>query len=341
MGATIKDVAREAGVSVATVSRVFNNSGPVREETRRLILEVARRLRYTPNGAARSLITRRTGTVGVVLPELEGEFFSEVIRGIDRTAQGKGYQLLLSGSHNATSKVSALQLMRGNVDGLIVMSPSLEARALAPSLPENVPVVLLNCCVEGSSLAALNIDNFGGAYAMVEHLVAVHGHRRVAIIKGPEENWDARERLRGYRAAMQALAGGGSEELEFPGDFTQRSGYAAAQRILELDPRPTAIFAANDSMAIGALSALSEAGVRVPEEVAIAGFDDIPIARYTNPPLSSVHVGIGELGARAMARLLEAIEQGDDEARRQEVLPTRCVLRSSCGCFRGEEKALR
>jgi LacI family transcriptional regulator len=146
VSATIRDVAREAGVSVATVSRVFNNSGPVREDTRRRIDDVARRLRYIPNSAARTLSTRRTQTVGVVLPDLYGEFFSEVIRGIDQVVQESGWHLLVSSSHNERAEIeAALRAMRGRVDGLIVMSPDLDATTLSRNLPESLPVVLLNC----------------------------------------------------------------------------------------------------------------------------------------------------------------------------------------------------
>src|SRR5690606_15793586 len=177
MKVTIRDVAREAGVSIATVSRVFNRSAPVREPTRQRILRVADRLRYVPDSAARSLITRRTGTLGVLLPDLYGQFFSEVIRGIDDAARARGYHVLLSSAHaNRDEIVAALRAMRGRVDGLVVMSPDIDAQGLRANLPENLPVVLLNCAVDGGPYDSLDIDNFGGAFGMVEHLLAL-GHR--------------------------------------------------------------------------------------------------------------------------------------------------------------------
>jgi LacI family transcriptional regulator len=218
--------------------------------------------------------------------------------------------------------------MHGRVDGLIVMSPALEPRAIVAGLPRRLPLVLLNCEEGSDGLDSVNVDNYGGAREMVQHLVGL-GHRRVAIIGGASDNYDARERLRGYRDAVEARGGVTSEELLVEGDFTESSGHKAAREILGLDPRPTAIFAANDSMAIGALSALREAGVTVPEEMAVAGFDDIPIARYVSPPLSSVHVPIRGLGVRAVERLLLAMADGEEKAR--EVLPTRLVVRESCG----------
>ncbi|MGH7558728.1 MAG: LacI family DNA-binding transcriptional regulator [Gemmatimonadota bacterium] len=329
MNVTIKDVAREAGFSVATVSRVLNNSGPVRDETRHRIEEVAERLHYTPNIAARSLITRKTLTIGVLLPDLYGEFFSEVIRGIDRAARAGGYHLLVSGSHNDRREIeAAVQAMHGRVDGLIVMSPGLEPWAIVTGLPRRLPLVLLNCEVGENGFDAVNVDNHGGAREMVRHLLGL-GHRRVAIVGGPHDNFDARERLRGYRDAIGEADAERSAELELEGDFTESSGHRAAQRLLELDPRPTAIFAANDSMAIGALSALRDAGVEVPEEMVVVGFDDIPIARYLSPPLSSVHVPIRGLGVRAVERLLESMTDGNEKT--VEVLPTRLVVRESCG----------
>lgn len=329
--ATIKDVAREANVSVATVSRVFNSSGPVSEETRARIREVAARLRYSPHGAARSLITSKTSTVGVLLPDLYGEFFSEVIRGMDQTAQRSGYHLLVSSSHDAKEEIeAALRAMRGRVDGLIAMSPHLDAPSLVANVPATLPVVLLNCEVNGHGYDALTIENQSGAYQMVRHLVAL-GHRSIAMIRGAEGNYDAEERLRGYRAAMRDSGIEPRPSWEFPGDFTETSGFRATASLLTLPDRPTALFAANDAMAIGALSALRDAGVVVPDDIAVVGFDDIPLARYMNPPLSSVHVAIAELGTRAVETLLHAIERKNEHTRRHQRLETTLVIRRSCG----------
>jgi LacI family transcriptional regulator len=327
---TIKDVAHEAGVSVATVSRVFNEKGPVSETTRERIREVAERLRYAPHGAARSLITNKTAAIGVLLPDMYGEFFSELIRGIDLASRRKGYHLLVSSSHGDRSELEAvLRATRGRVDGLIVMSPDIDAQTLRANLPETLPVALLNCRNDGASYDSITIDNHGGAYAMVHRLVEL-GHRRIALIKGPAGNFDADERLRGYRDALRALTAGWSPELEFDGDFSEEAGYRAAARIRELTPRPTAVFAANDGMAIGLLSALRDAGVRVPEEISIAGFDDIPICRFTAPTLSSVKVPIADLGAHAIARLLHTIGMENRHQRSHETLATTLVLRQSC-----------
>jgi LacI family transcriptional regulator len=323
---TIREVAEKAGVSVATISRVLNGKGPVRESTSRRVLETAQALRYSPHGVARSLSMRRANTIGLLLPDLHGEFFSEVIRGIDTEARRSGYHLLVSGFHSDQGEMkSVLAAMRGRVDGLIVMSPDRDADTLLGQLPLGVPTVLLNSV--GEAARTITIDNYGGAVAMVEHLRSL-GHRRIAFICGPEGNADAGERLRGYRDAAGDTAHG-----EVPGDFSEAAGFAAARELIASDPRPSAIFAANDAMAIGALSALREAGVAVPLEIALAGFDDIPIARYITPPLTTVNVEIAELGRRAFEHLEQRLNDPMQDPE-TEVLPTTLVIRASSGARR-------
>ena len=321
---TIHDVAERAGVSVATVSRVFNNKGPMREATYQRVLAVAERMRYVPHAAARSLSTRRTSTIGVVLPELHGEFFSEVIRGIDVSARSRGLHLIVSGSHSDREEMSAvLRAVRGRVDGLIVMSPDLDASTLLRDLPDYVPVVLLNAVVDGRP--SITIDNAGGARAVVHHLAGL-GHRRIAFVGGPANNGDAAQRRRGYRAGVRATGAESEPSLELAGNFTEDSGYEAARAIARLSPRPTAVFAANDAMAIGALSAFHEEGMRVPDDIALVGFDDIPMARFLSPPLTSVKVPIADLGRRGLALLLDS-----SHTTRCETLKTSLMVRQSCG----------
>jgi LacI family transcriptional regulator len=329
--ATIKHVAREAGVSVATVSRVMNQSTLVAEDTRQQVLAVATRLGYVPHSGARSLITNRTATIGVLLPDLYGEFFSEVIRGIDQTARKHGYHVLVSSSHADQRDIEAvLRSMRGRVDGLILMVPDLQLQSTVALLPDKFPVVLVNCPDPIDQYDMVNVANYEGAFAMVRHLIAA-GHRRIAIVTGGSRNFDAAERLRGYRAAHQEHGLALDPALEITGDFSEGSGYRAAQGLARWADRPTAIFASNDAMAIGALSAIRESGLRVPADIAVAGFDDIPMAAYVEPPLSSVHVDISALGERATVRLLEALQRTNGYTVRRETLKATLVVRSSCG----------
>jgi LacI family transcriptional regulator len=329
---TIREVARKAGVSIATVSRVLNDVGPVDEQTRVAVRKAVQDLRYVPNPLGRGLSRQRTEAIGLLLPDLFGEFFSEVIRGADQTAQQHHHHLVVSSSHNSRAEIdAAVRMMRGRVDGLLIMSPDIDVRTLRENFPPHLPVVLMNARVEDADYDSLTIDNFSGAAAMVRHLLQ-HGHRRIAMIRGIERNLDASERLRGYR---HALAGGGGEtreEYELPGNFSEASGYEAAKKILTLRPRPTAIFACNDTTAIGALSALREAGVQVPGEIALAGFDDIPVGSYLNPSLTTVHVGIHEVGILAVEMLLRSLRQRGTHQRDHRVISTTLAVRESCGC---------
>ena len=335
---SIKDVAKRARVSVATVSRALNDKGPVKDETKQRILEAAEALRYVPHGAARSLITNRTHTIGVLLPDVYGEFFSELIRGIDTTARRAGYHLLVSGFHSAPGEVEAvLRAMRGRVDGLVAMSPDVGPETLRRNLPESLPLVLLNGSPEAKAhgFAGIRIDNLGGALAMGRHLIGL-GHRAIAFLAGPEANRDAEERRRGFREALDEAGLVALPALELAGDFTEESGYRAGRELLALPLRPTAIFAANDSMAIGCLLALREAGVRVPEDSALGGFDDIPISRFISPPLTTVRVAIADLGTRAMERLLLAFAGSVGEPL-EELAPATLIVRGSCGAGNGPE----
>ncbi len=327
MSVTIKDVARQANVSVATVSRALNGQPNVAEDVRRRVLEVAERLRYSPNPAARSLSSRRTQTIGVVLPELHGEFFSELMRGIDQVARERGLHLLVSSYHgNPREQGAALRAMPGRVDGLLLMSPFVDgAEAIAADLPA-LPVVLINPALAAEGLPAIGVDNHGGAVAMMRHLREA-GHRRIAFIAGPAGNFDARERLRGYREALAGEPGMAPWVLE--GGFDEASGVRAGRALLAATERPDAVFAANDMMALGCLFALREAGLRVPQDIALAGFDDIPLSRYVHPTLTTMRVEIAELGARALQRLLDAGEPGHPPRATPELLAPGLVVRES------------
>lgn len=333
MSVTIKDVARLAGVSVATVSRVLNASAPVRAETRTRVLDVARELRFAPNSAARSLSRRRAGALGVILPDIYGEFFSELLRGIDQEAQRAGHSLLVSSSHHDSRGIgNALRAMRGRVDGLLVMAPDVAAAVLAELLPGGLPTVLLNGAAVDADVHAITVDNYGGAYAMTRHLLSL-GHRRIAFLAGAAHNADAGARERGHRAALREAGMQVDPTLFVRGDFTEDGGWTGASALMALESPPSAIFAANDAMAVGALSALREAGIEVPTGVAVVGFDDIPVARFLNPPLTSVRVGIAALGARAAALLLHALAERSPPGTppHRDVLPTELVVRGSCG----------
>ena len=327
MAATIKDVARRARVSIASVSRALNSSASVTPEVRSRVLRAAHKLRYVPHAAARSLINRRTHTVGLLLPDIHGEYFSELIRGVDRAARARGLHLLVSSSHGDTpeSMGNALRSMNGRVDGLLMMSPHLGGGSLAAALPPGLPTVLMNTRARRGVHAAYLVDDFGGARAMASHLVSC-GYHRIAHIRGPRNNFEAEERLRGFRAGL-----GARRAPVIDGDFSEESGYRAGQAIAAAATRPDAVFAANDAMAIGCLFALTQAGVRVPQAIALAGFDDIPVARFVHPPLTTVRADVAAMGRRALERLAAAITDPRADSATVETVPVELVIRASCG----------
>lgn len=334
---TIRDVARASRVSIATVSRVFNDSPLVSEETRRRVRSAASRLGYWPNSIARSLITNRTHTFGILMPDLHGEFFSEVIHGMDLQARSSGFHILVSrSSSSAEDLTESLRSMRGRVDGLVVMAPDLDGFGALRECAGDVPVVLLGPIDRLPQYDSLGIDNVGGARDVVRHLIRL-GHRRIAHVAGPEHNSDARQRREGYRAALRESGLKPAPELEVVGDFGELSGYDAGLELLERAPRSTAIFVANDYMAVGVMGALEDAGLRVPRDVALAGFDDIPLARYLTPPLTTVHVDVLHLGQRAVEILTDRLGVGSAEEPRRETLATTLVVRGSCGAQRSSE----
>jgi len=314
MRVTIRDVARQAEVSISTVSRVLNNPKTVREEKRRRVLEAVKRLGYRPNPAARSLLKKKTGGLGVLVPYVSGEFFSEFLHGIDRAARDAGYFILISTSHYDTEELAtALQGMDRRVDGLLVMAPTMDLGSLSDLLVQSGPVVYVNTPVGEQEVDQVQFDNFGGFHALARHLLHL-GHRRIALLRGPEKATDALARLEGFRKAMAEVPG--SERIELSSElegYTQEAGYEMAHAALDLSPRPIALMAANDQAAIGALAALKEAGVRVPEEMSVTGFDDVSSARFAAPPLTTARVPVWELGAVAARQLIARVKGAASE----------------------------
>ena len=327
---TIRDVAREAAVSIASVSRAMNGHSNVTDAVRQRVLEAADRLHYVPHSGARSLKMQRTNTIGVVLPDLFGEFFSEIIRGVDSVTHGRDIQLLLANMHgSAAETAAAMRAMRGRVDGLLMMSPQLDADFLTLNMPKGLPAVLLNGEARGAAQVGFQIDSFGGACRMVEHLVA-EGRRNIAHIAGPPGNRDAEDRLRGFRETVAALTGE-EDPLVLQGDFSEASGREAGRAVAGGSRPVDAVFAGNDEMAMGCLFELIGAGLSIPGDVAVAGFDDIPLARYIAPSLTTMRVRIAELGARAVESLLQRIEDQQPAHHAQEIVTPERVVRASPG----------
>lgn len=336
-GATVKDVAREAGVSIASVSRVINGSDRVATDTRARILEVIGRLRYVPNYGAASLVTRQNKLIGVLLPELHGEFFAALVCGIEDAARRHGLHILISnasGDDEADARLIAT--LRGKVGGLLVMAPHLRQELLAKYLPDDMPTVMMNTFCLEKNRCMLMIDNYGAAMAAMQHLSRC-GRNRVLHISGPEGNFDAAERARGYRDAL-ALYWPAASPLIIPGNFLQESGFEAGRRIAALAERPDGVFAANDTMAVGAAKALQEAGLAIPGDVALVGFDDIPLASLVSPALTTMRIDVADFGRRGLEQLVHCIENPQSSYRAMDPIRPTLVIRKSCGA--GETVAL-
>jgi len=324
--ATIHDVAALAGVSVASVSRVLSGGGPVTESTRRKVIRAADALQYVPHSGARSLSTAKTQTIGVILPNLSGELFSELIQGLDQAARLEGYHLIVSSSHGDAEEASAaVRSMRGRVDGLIVASPHLGAAALDAGPAGSTPILLMNG-VTAADRPSIIVDNHGAAVRAVEHLIAV-GRRRIAHISGPEDHLAAEARLAGY---LEVMARASLPPLVIEGGVTHASGHGAGADLVARRPAPDAVFASNDILAVGAMRALQDAGLKVPEDVAIVGGDDMLIASMVQPALTTLRTDIAEAGRRAVRRLVRIAAGGAASSdTRCEIVHPALIVRAS------------
>lgn len=325
--ATIRDVARRAGVSVASVSRALNGRESVHSATREKVMAAVDALGYVPHAAARSLSLAQSHAIGVVVPALHGEFFSELLRGMDTAATEAGYQLLLSTlKPDVEVNRATLRSMRGRVDGLIVMDPQVDAASLDKLLPHGVSAVLVICAGSGGR-PSIGINNRAGAAAIADHLLAI-GKRRIAHIMGPDGNIDARERFEGFSAALHHSSTHATL-VTVPGDFMEEAGARAVTRLIESDQPFDAIFAANDMMALGAIQELRLRGIAIPQEVAVAGFDDIPLARFMGLTTASVHMA--ELGEKAVQLLVDQFNQPDIQPADLRLMPELVIRTSTTG----------
>jgi LacI family transcriptional regulator len=323
---TIARVASEAGVSASTVSRILTGHARVSDDKRRAVEQAIARLRYEPNAMARGLARGRTFSVGVLTQDFASPFYGEAMRGIEHGLKGTGIvPLFASGHWKADDEAERLAHLLGRrVDGVIVLTGRLSDGQLL-EVAERVPVVATGRELRGVRLASLRVDDFGGARRATQHLVEL-GHRRIAHIAGPQDHADAVERLHGYARALADAGIAHDPALVVEGDFQEASGAAALARLVDAGTRFSAVFAANDQMAYGARLALYQRGLRVPEDVSLIGFDDLPASRYTIPPLASIHQPVYEMGQAAARLLLKLI---DGEAAEFVMPEPQLVLRES------------
>jgi DNA-binding LacI/PurR family transcriptional regulator len=334
---TSQDVAELAGVSRTTVSFVLNDVPGVKisEETRQRVLEAASQLDYYPASAARSLASGRTNAIGLVLCQSPNSIFAdaflpEVIHGLGEMAQGRGFRILLQSVEDVTHPEAYIDLVREKyIDGLIVSGPRYDDAQLLQLAQEGFPIVLLGQ-LNDASFSFVDVDNVGAARMATEHLIAL-GHRRIGLItNAPPQYTASRDRLRGYRLALEAYGLPYDDNLVRYGNFREESGYEAMTQVLALAEQPTAMFVACDLVAFGAMEAIKEQGLAIPGDIAVVGFDDVRLANYVDPPLTTVHLPAYEQGQRAADLLIRLINREEIEET-QVLLETKLVIRESCG----------
>jgi LacI family transcriptional regulator len=327
---TIVDVAEKAGVSFGTVSRVINNDIHVKPETRERVRGVMQKLGYTANRQARSLAGGRSNIIGVLVPDLGTGYIGEIIRGIDAELSLTDLDLILYTTRRTASKEAnyVANLAKGMVDGLLLVLPRSPADYIGTLTNRGVPFVLIDYQGIGRDCPAVGATNWQGAYHATEYLIKL-GHTRIGFITGSRDLGCAEDRLEGYRSALRTYHIPDESELIYEGNFFQPDGYAGASALLSLANPPTAIFASNDVMAMGVMDAVRSRDLRVPDDVSVVGFDDIPQAAMVRPGLTTVNQQLEKMGRVATQMLLDLFHNKNQPETRIE-LPTELVIRESC-----------
>ncbi len=327
---TIIDVARESGVSYSTVSRALNGYEYVKPSTREKVQRAAEKLGYVPNPQARSLAGGRSNLIGVLVPTLSNGYINEIIRGIDDELTKSNYNLILYTTHRHQGKESAYvaTIKNGGADGVLLVVPLISTTYLDALRKQDFPYVLIDQSDQTETSSMVNATNWQGAYEATRYLIEL-GHKHIGFITGRHELHSALERMNGYKQAIIDHGLTPRPEAIIEGDFLEDGGYAAAQKLLALPQRPTAVFAANDLSALGAMEAFRQHGLDIPGDISILGFDNIPQASLVYPKLTTVHQPLYAMGQIAVQMLLEHMEMPDREMR-QVTLETQLVIRDSC-----------
>jgi len=325
---TIQDVARHAGVSIATVSRVVSNSPhKVNPETRERVLQTVKELDYRPNALARSLQLKKTMTIGIIIPDISNHYYAEIVRGIQDVADQNGYNIILQNTERKADRiVKSIYLLREKiVDGIIFSGGIIHGYEPLSALNELRDRVVVIGRHE-VNFPAVVVDNIGGGALATQHLIDLK-HTRIGFIGGPQNSTTGIDRLKGYKGTLAQNGCPFDDRLVRRGNLTAKGGYQAAVRILREKDRPTAIFAANDQMAFGTLFAARELGLRVPEDLAVVGFDNVPLSTYFFPSLTTVEIPMNSLGAAAMEMLMNLMTNTNFS--RMKWFKTRLIVRES------------
>lgn len=330
---TIKDVAKEAGISYQTVSRVINNKGEVSPEVRARVQAAIAKLGYRPSAIARSMVRGRTHTLGCIAPNLIDYTFACLVEGAKSEARQRGYFLLAS-SAEQEDDVSALcdeMLSSGRVDGLLAINPYADGRHrhFEQLIAQGAAIVYYGVGRLHTGVSAVGLDDENGAYQLAHHLITL-GHTRLAMVTGPRNEDCVQDRSAGFERALREVGLSASSDFIWMGDWSATSGYQAMQQWLAAGAKFTALFAQNDRMAVGAIKAARDYGRRVPHDLAVVGFDDMPLASYFDPPLTTIRQDIFEQGRRGAHILIEQIENSSCLLERV-VVPAQLMIRESCG----------
>jgi LacI family fructose operon transcriptional repressor len=325
---TNKDVASRAGVSIATVSRVVNGLPNVRPELRRRVLRVVKRLNYQPSRAAQRLRAKRSRVIGLVISDIQNPFFTSVVRGAEDAAYERGYSLVLCDSDEDPEKERLyVDVMRAEgVAGVILATTSEALSHIRNLLAHNIPIVAIDRRIKDRRVDSVLVANAKGAFLAVEHLLSL-GHRRICMVS-MRSIPTGHERQAGYLRALRKYGVRGARSLIRLGVPKPEGGYKLARELLDLEPRPTALFVDNNMMMLGALEAIRESGLRVPEELSVVGFDDMPWATLLHPPLTTVAQPTNELGRRAVEDLLERLDQPNKPVSHVQLMP-KLIIRES------------
>lgn len=329
--ATIQDVAKRAGVSIATVSRVLNGTAFVNEEVTARVLEAVKELQYQPSRAARALRANRSKIIGLLISDIQNPFFTTLIRGVEDVAQRNGYSLILCNSdENPRKQRQYIEVLCAErVAGAIVVPTSEQSRELRLFHEHAIPVVFVDRHAKDNSADAVLVDNVRGAYEAVTHLIT-NGYRRIGVITGPISTTTGRERLEGYRKALREAGITHDATIERIGSFKAESGLQLANELLDLENPVDALFSANNLMTLGALDAIHTRNLRIPDDIAIVGFDEMPWAAISAISLTTVTQPVYELGSTAALRLFQRLENAAVFTQQEIVLaPTLCVRSSS------------
>jgi len=325
---TIIEVAKLAGVSPSTISRVLNGTAVVAPETEQRVRAAIAELGFSPHPAARQLVMQRTNMIGLLLQEISGAFFPPMLKGIEAGVREAGYDLLI---YSRQHQQATFRFGEHSVDGLIIFAGSMDEAGLRRYFEREFPVVLLHQTPPADCpYPFVTVENKSGAEMLVSHLIEAHQRRRIVYLEGPENHEDSLWRERGYREALEAHQIAFDPELIASGGFGEAEAANAIETLLLDGVEFDAVFAGDDDAAAGAIAALKQAGRRVPEDVSVVGFDDVPISRFISPPLTTVRAPIEQVGRTAVQLLVKRILNQPCET--EVLLPTQLVIRQSCGC---------